>query len=249
LSVVSVDLAYKRFSDIGFCVLADKGPAIDVTFPDVVAIASGGNPTPDRVADRCLDLCEKFGARLLLLDGPQGWKDPENGIVGCRSCERALNTPAKTGLPGNVKPGAYLAFVQFSIEVFDVLAARGWNRLATEQVSDQARQVAIESFPLSAWRKLALPGLRAKAKCRSTEVEEAFRRLNGLFPLSVDRAPNHDELQALVAGLGGIALERGVRTGYTVAGVPPFVMDGQWREGFIANPLRPATETGGRSNR
>jgi len=237
VTVVSVDLAYKRFADIGFCVLTDRDTVIETRFPDVASIADG-TPTADGVADRCLDLCEQVGARFLLLDGPQGWKDPENGLPVSRICERALNTPAKSGLPGKVKPGNYLPFVQFSIEVFDALAARGWHRLQSGEPPQGARQIAIESFPLSAWLSLELPALPAKAKCRPEHLDDRLSHLRRLFPLDLDRAPNHDELQALVSGLGGIALEGGRRSGYSVAGVPPVLRDGHWREGLILNPLR-----------
>src|SRR5207244_3718820 len=48
----------------------------------------------------------------------------------------------------------------------------------------------------------------------------------------------HDELQALVAGLAGVALEGGDELGIRVAGVSPIEIDGAWREGFIVNPTR-----------
>ena len=48
---------------------------------------------------------------------------------------------------------------------------------------------------------------------------------------------NPDELQAIVAGLAGVALEAGNDTGFELVGRPPCFESGHWREGFIANPL------------
>ena len=53
----------------------------------------------------------------MLLDGLQGWKNPANGLKHSRLCERILNTPAKTGILGRVKPVNYTKFVEFSIAV------------------------------------------------------------------------------------------------------------------------------------
>jgi hypothetical protein len=74
-----------------------------------------------------------------------------------------------------------------------------------------------------------------------------LRRLEALvnrYCLRVDREPTHDELQALVSGLGGIAIARERPNEYSVHGIAPKMIGGTWREGFIVNPLRiqkPAT--------
>ena len=63
-----------------------------------------------------------------------------------------------------------------------------------------------------------------------------------LLPISVEGAEDltHDELQALIAGLAGIAVEGHASCAVTLAGVAPFELDGSWREGFIVNPARKA---------
>src|SRR6185312_2288012 len=118
MTVVSVDLAYRDYRDFGMAVL-DDGPS-GATY-ELVLFANGSaqRPTPEHVADIAIDVCKSAGASLILLDGPQGWKDPSNGLTHSRLCERILNTPAKTGLPGNVKPANYLRFVEFAVQVFD----------------------------------------------------------------------------------------------------------------------------------
>jgi hypothetical protein len=49
---------------------------------------------------------------------------------------------------------------------------------------------------------------------------------------------NHDQLQATVAGLAALPLERQTMAGIAFAGVEPFVEDGAWREGYILNPTK-----------
>jgi hypothetical protein len=140
-------------------------------------------------------------------------------------------------LPGNVKPLPYLDFVNFSIAVFDHLHSLGWNRLkfAALEGSNLCRYV-VESFPLAAWRKLGISPLPAKRKARKEDIERCSIELSRQFPLQLPRDPTHDELQAIVAGLGGLGIELGDTRRYTVDGGEPFLLDGIWREGFIVNP-------------
>lgn len=60
------------------------------------------------------------------------------------------------------------------------------------------------------------------------------------FNLSLNRDPNHDELQALVSGLAGIPMLGGTINEYRVDGVAPFSLGGSTREGFIFNPTTTA---------
>jgi hypothetical protein len=129
---------------------------IECSFVDAAAAGLTGAPDPELLAEFLVNLCEELGASVLTLDGPQGWKDPDNGLEHSRICERALHTPAKTGIPGIVKPGNYLPFVAFSIAVFDALGERGWPRY-DGNLGENGR-VAVESFPMSAWRSLGFCG-------------------------------------------------------------------------------------------
>lgn len=123
--IVSADLAYRTYHDTGIAVLSASDNVIDCAFVDAAEAGLVGEPSPDLLAEFLAQLCSELGATILLLDGPQAWKDPQNGLEHSRVCERALHTPAKTGVPGAVKPGNYLPFVAFAIAVFDALAARG----------------------------------------------------------------------------------------------------------------------------
>ena len=209
---------------------------------EFVGVALSGPPHPEHLARWLIGVCQHYGARMLFLDGPQGWKDAANGLQHSRLCERALNTPAKTGLPGEVKPRSYAPFVAFSISVFDALAAKGWERYTGDE--QRGPGIAYESFPLGAWRSLRLPPMPAKRGCGMSVVAERARDLSEAHSLRLPRMPSHDELQALVAGLAGLALERGDLSRLERVGVPPFEWEGVYREGFIVSPKLPAPKSG-----
>jgi len=196
-----------------------------------------GPITVSEVAARLNDVAVRFWGGIMLLDGPQGWKDPRNGLEHSRRCERELNTPAKTGVPGCVKPANYHAFVAFSIAVFDALECFGWKRLSSID-SPVSERTLVESFPLSAWRSLGLRALPAKSKTRDGVIEDRILALEQTMSVSVPRTPTHDELQAVVAGLAGLSLYENRWFECSVAGVPPVLIDSTWREGFIVNPQR-----------
>jgi hypothetical protein len=102
--VLSVDLAHKRWSDVGVCALAPGDGAILVEPVSLPGLGLAGAPTAETLAGTIAGLAERLGARLVLLDGPQAWKAPDNGLEHCRRCARALATQGKTGLPGATKP-------------------------------------------------------------------------------------------------------------------------------------------------
>jgi hypothetical protein len=75
-------------------------------------------------------------------------------------------------------------------------------------------------------------------------LAEAFGALRAMIPLTVNRPPNHDQLQAIVGGLPGLALEERNAAGTRIVGHPPRREDGHWREGFIVLPLPPVKPLG-----
>ena len=240
MAILSVDLAYRNYADIGVVVLAESRGQISCR---LLTIPLTGEPSPEDLAGYLDEFCLQRRINILLLDGPQAWKAKDSGLVHSRRCERELNTPAKTGEPMSVKPANYGPFVQFSISVYDALTARGWARLATVNSSlGPADRVLIESFPWSAWRSLGIPPLPAKRKTRPADLARGLAALQELFPLRLSREPTHDQLQALVAGLAGLAIERGEWAACAVAGLRPVIEVGCWREGYIVNPLRASVE-------
>jgi hypothetical protein len=161
-------------------------------------------------------------------------------VNSIRVSEQQLNTAAKTGLPGMVKPKTYRAFSEFCLDVYDALCRRGWRRLATrEHPGSEPERVLVESYPCAAWKSLGIKPLPSKRRARVIDLAEAFATLKTVVPFTVNRPPNHDQLQAIVGGLPGLALEAHNAAGARIVGDAPRREDGHWREGFIVLPLRP----------
>jgi hypothetical protein len=102
-------------------------------------------------------------------------------------------------------------------------AASSWSR-------------TLEGFPHAAWRRLGLAPLPAKARCGPRRLAAATRALCARLGVRTNRSPTHDELQALAAGIAGLALEERDAEGYELLGEAPRRVDGHWREGFILAP-------------
>jgi hypothetical protein len=189
------------------------------------------------------------GIRAIVLNGPQAWKSGANGLNYARVSERQLNTSAKTGLPGVVMPRSYLAFAEFCMDVYDGLCRRGWQRLSTQgEVTVSEDRVLIESCPHAAWKSLGLKPLCSKRRARVSDLAEAYAALNHLVPLTCDRPPNHDQLQAIVGGLPGLAIAEHNIAAVKFVGKPPRREQGHWREGFIVLPLPPLGAGGWRNS-
>jgi hypothetical protein len=257
MAVLSVDLAYRRWSDLGIVVLdrtQPEGPSAECrlgTLPIRCEIlpseAAGENAGPidaDILAGRLNHLCAVRGIRVLMLDGPQAWKSVTNGCAHARVSERQLNTASKTGLPGMVKPGTYRVFAEFCLDVYDALCRRGWQRLNTTVATSNRNRapqerVLVESYPFAAWKSLGLAPLPSKRRAKVSDLAEAYGALRSVIPLTTNRPPNHDQLQAIVGGLPGLALEERDAAAMRVVGHPPRREGGHWREGFIVLPLPP----------
>jgi hypothetical protein len=230
MSILSVDLAYRRYRDIGIVVLRSEGDRVVCELVRCEECDFKGEPEINLLAGFFSELARERQARYILIDGPQAWAPGER--QGSRDCERRLNTPGRTGPPGLGKPTGYLPFIQFSIALFDRLHALGWPRLR------EAGQwpAAIEAFPTAAWRALGLPPLPSKARLGPDDLQSRLIELEKWYGLVIDRRPGHDELQAIVAGLGGLGLEGG--TLVELVGLPPFLQADTWREGYILLPVR-----------
>ena len=177
------------------------------------------------------------GIQVMMLDGPQAWKSRDNGCEHARVSERQLNTAAKTGLPGMVKPITYRPFAEFCLDVYDALCRRGWRRLETsEQPGKVHARGLVESYPYAAWKALGLKPLPSKKRARVSDLAEAYGALRQLIPFTTSRPPNHDQLQAIVGGLAGLSLEARDAAGAQIVGTAPRREDGHWREGFIVLP-------------
>jgi len=276
VAILSVDLAYRRWSDLGIVVLDRACPAApqnplaagqplkQASFrlmptlldapqpaeqPIECEIIPWSAPEPEAaavpvdaniLAGRLNHLCGVRGIRLIMLDGPQAWKSRSNGLEHARVSEQQLNTSAKTGLPGMVKPITYRPFAEFCLDVYDALCRRGWRRLETrEQPGSPQERVLVESYPHAAWKSLGLKPLPSKRRARVSDLAEAYAALHSVVPFATSRPPNHDQLQAIVGGLPGLALEERNAAGARIVGNPPRREEGHWREGFIVLPVAP----------
>jgi len=247
MAVLSVDLATRRWSDLGIVVL--EWGAEGLVNCEIIPWNDPGLVEAEVLAGRLNHLCGVRGIRVLLLDGPQAWKSRSNGLEHSRVSERQLNTAAKTGLPGMVKPQTYRPFAEFCLDLYDALCRRGWNRLATrEQPGSLQKQnqerVLVESYPCAAWKSLGLKPLPAKRRSKVSDLAEAYGALHALIPFTTNRPPNHDQLQAIVGGLPGLALEERNTAGARIVGNPPRREEGHWREGFIVLPVPPKKTLG-----
>ncbi len=245
MAVLSVDLACRSWSDLGVVVLEQRGSMVHC---DIVRWHDSDSPPVVELALRLNTLALERGAGVLMLDGPQAWKSEDNGYEFCRASERELNTSAKTGLPGTVLPGTYERFVGYCLALYDALDRLGWRQLASrEQVAAPGaalptQKILVESYPHAAWKSLGIAPLPAKRKCRVSHLAEAYAALTAVVPLTTSQPPNHDQMQAIVGGLPGLAIEERSALGTRIVGQPPRWEDGYWREGFIALPLPPRRE-------
>jgi len=208
--------------------------------PSLVAGQDPGKVDANILAGRLNHLCTVRAIRVIMLDGPQAWKSLSNGLQHARVSERQLNTAAKTGLPGMVKPVTYRAFAEFCLDVYDALCRRGWRRLDTgAHPGSGPERVLVESYPHAAWKALGLKPLPAKRRARVSDLAEAYAALRAIVPMTTSRPPNHDQLQAIVGGLPGLALEERDAAGARIVGHAPRREGGHWREGFIVLPVAP----------
>ena len=235
-AVLSVDIAHRRYDDNGIAFL-DQGS-------DVVQLIKAGDlgvndpPTPEDFAAALNTFCDREGVSLLLLDGPQGWREPKSQIEHMRMCERVLNTPGKTGIVGTTKPKTYLPYIKFSIELFHQLrTTHDWELLTSDWIKRPWKRWIVESFPTSAWKTLGLKKLPAKSKCTSEQLIIWRDDLSDLTGLKLPEVLTHDELQATVVLPVGRAIVKGEEEGVILSGVDPYLTKkGVVLEGLIANP-------------
>lgn len=232
MRILSVNLAHRDPRDLGIAVLrAEDLIHVDLVRHEKLGLARPLDP--ESLADALVGLAESSHCSWIAVDGPSGWKDPDNGLVHSRVCDRELNAPAKVGLPGEVKPRSYTIFVKFSIALFDRLSARGYARLCGPDTPPD-QPTSVEILPLACWSRFQLQRLPAKSRCTTEALAACTAALGPL--VSFDVAPSHDELQATIGGIAVLWLLLGQADRVLLAGRAPFVLENQWREGFIVVP-------------
>jgi hypothetical protein len=92
-------------------------------------------------------------------------------------------------------------------------------------------------------RLLCLP---AKNRATQADIREYLDRLVDLGMVAHNQpVPSHDQLQALVAGLGGLGVVANTSSRYEALGTKPFLLDDVWREGYIVCPCRASLQGNG----
>ena len=71
------DFAYKSYNDIGAVVL-DLVNSKEVVCKKT-AFKSSEKPNPTKVAHDLADLANRNNCKIIMVDGPQVWKHPDNG--------------------------------------------------------------------------------------------------------------------------------------------------------------------------
>lgn len=236
--VLSIDLASKLYSDFGFCLLQEsQGAIVDISFPSLHDFCLMGSPDPVSFASATNEFCIKHKVSILMLDGPQGWKDPGNDMC-MRTCEKHVNAMGKTGRRGQVKPKPFTSFVCFSTKVFYYLnQVDKFSLVKNREISFlHGEKLLVETYPRSAWESLKIKPLPSKKKHKEEDIMYNWAELSRRFHLPKTKKPTHDELCALVSGLAGVAISAGDESGYIALGSPPLDGGGHLLEGYIINP-------------
>lgn len=215
IRVLGVDLASKRWRDVGTAVLtlSSSGESIAAVAPAAIAWPSLVPMTPATLAGAIDDFARANRIAAVSFDGPQGWRDPaapEPQGVG-RACERSAVTPGKTGCLGTTFPANQVGWISFSIAVFDHLLALDQVHLVSDP---EVRELGsfppdhycvLECFPTATWRSSGLVALPAKSKHPDTAV--FAKQLSTRWPLpELPASIGHDDLQAVVAALVAASL-------------------------------------------
>jgi len=232
MPVLSVDLACRSWSDLGVVLLEQKGPQIVC---DIIRWNEPYSPPVVELALRLNQICVERGAGVLMLDGPQAWKSEE-------ASRADLSEPSgSSGIADS-----YERFVGYCLALYDALGRLGWQRLAAQERSGKSRKtqkLLVESYPHAAWNSLGIAPLPARKVCRVSHLAEAYASLTALLPITSSQPPNHNQMQAIVGGLPGLAIEDRKRPGLRAApgtvGWFPKWQDEQWRQGFHVQPAAP----------
>lgn len=236
MKVLSIDLASRRYKDFGFALL--EVGSNEPTFPEPSDLGLSGEPEAGACAAALNSFCTANDVMVLLLDGPHAWRHPESSIEHMRLAERVLNTPGKTGIPGQAKPKNYLRYIQFSIDLFQHLHSDyKWSLIDSRWHRKRKQRWVVESFPSAAWELLGLDRLPGKSKAKRADLNRFTKKLAEITGYTLPKGLSHDQLQAAVVLPAGEAIARREQEGVILVGFDPIMdEDGNVLEGWIVEP-------------
>ena len=240
MNTLTIDLATKDYRDFGIAFLEAGGSKPE--FLKAAALDLSGSPSVVDLAVGLNTFCSENNVTALVIDGPHAWKEPASGVNHMRIAERVLNTPAKTGPVGQVKPSTMLNFTIFSITLFQTLRDEyGWNLLTPRWASrNTKKRIIVEAFPTAAWRTLGLDPLPGKSRTKKAQLQAWRKSLQKITGYTLPDQLTHDELQAAVLLPVGEAIAARDRDRVLLLGVKPsFTPAGDAIEGYIAVPRVP----------
>jgi len=218
IRVLGVDLASRHWAENGTAVLAFRGMRWTSCAVDVLRWP-GGVPNAQTLAEMILSYCIRHDIRAVALDGPLGWRDP-NATAGSRPgvgrvAEYAVRAQGKTGNYGVCYPRTQRRWVELCVAVFAHLLRHPQCALVNSDspMSLEAGQFAVlETFPTMTWRTCGMKPLPSRRATTPEVQREALRGLARTFAMPPDLLPvdcTHDEVQAIVAALAGVAVQGG----------------------------------------
>ncbi|MGD2058245.1 MAG: hypothetical protein PVF85_10440 [Anaerolineales bacterium] len=237
MKVLSIDLASRRYKDFGIALLEVDSQT--PSFPEPVDLGWEGEPEAESCAAALNAYCAANDVQVLLLDGPHAWRHPQSPIEHMRLAERVLNTPGKTGVPGQAKPKNYLRYIQFSIDLFHALhfdykwslIEQGWHR------KRRKHRLVVESYPSAAWELLGLDRLPGKSRAKRADLNRFAKNLSQVTAYHLPKGLNHDQLQAAVVLPAGEAIAHRDPDGVILVGYEPLLdKKGNLLEGWIVEP-------------
>lgn len=238
-TVLSIDLALTSYRDVGVAVV--RSAADGTIHARVVDVPLEGRPSVAALVEWIESRCQIESITCIAIDGPSAWRAPGGRSTStsqhARAAEAVLHTPGKTGLPPDgVKPSTYLGFTQLSVDLFAMLAGRGWT--FPHELGAVPPRLLVETFPTAAWRGLRLAPLPGKAKARRDvgTVPLWLERLSQRLPLHTVGVVTHDQLQAVVGGIAPAWWMAGLASRVALRGAPAFRSESHWYEGFIIVP-------------
>lgn len=173
---------------------------------------------------------------VLAIDGPQGLATVGNTM---RACERTLGTPGRTPstLPPAEESGApFQGYIRSSVDLFaGLVGSAPARKLAGLNGVSNLKTDLWEVFPGAEWAALAGQQLPTKATAAGRQARRnLFEALGILFPTQA--LPTADQHDALVGAYLAWCVHH-EPSSVELVGEPPYVEDGELREGFILHAL------------